>query len=48
MLSDPTVRISDIAESTGFSDSTYFSHLFQKETGYAPRDWRKKAGEVKF
>ena len=37
-----TIRINEIAETCGFSDSAYFSRLFKKETGFAPNDFQLK------
>lgn len=37
-LSD--LKIAEIAEKTGFSNTNYFIHLFKKKTGFSPTDFR--------
>ena len=36
MLENTDLRISEIAEAVGISDSNYFSRIFKKYTGYSP------------
>ncbi|MCQ2983196.1 MAG: AraC family transcriptional regulator [Treponemataceae bacterium] len=40
LLSNTGLRISDIAERTGFTDEAYFSRAFKKQTGKSPREYR--------
>lgn len=40
LLEDETMRLSEIAESTGFHDVSYFSNTFKKMTGFTPSDYR--------
>ncbi len=39
---DGYLRINEIAETCGFSDSAYFSRFFKKETGVSPNDFQLK------
>ena len=39
MLQNSRMKIKDIAEETGFSDSLYFSRLFRKWYGQSPSQW---------
>ncbi len=41
LLKDPSLSISEIAYSVGFSDPAYFSKVFKTETGVSPNEWRK-------
>ncbi|MDR2626405.1 MAG: AraC family transcriptional regulator [Dysgonamonadaceae bacterium] len=41
-LRETHLPVSGIAFELGFSDLSYFSHLFKKETGYTPLGYRKK------
>ncbi len=41
LLLHTNLRISDIAAMSGFEDPLYFTRAFRKETGCAPRQWRK-------
>lgn len=34
--------VGEVAEMLGFADQFYFRKLFKAETGYSPRDYRKK------
>jgi len=43
LLANPTLKIIDIAESVGYSDSYYFSHCFKKHTGISPKEFRNHA-----
>ena len=42
LLSDPALRIIDIAEQLGYNDSYYFSHCFKKHVGVPPKEFRQK------
>ena len=42
LLTDPELRIIDIAEQLGYNDSYYFSHCFKKHTGMPPKEFRNK------
>ena len=41
LLSESSLKVSDISAEVGFSDSFYFSRLFKKETGVSPASFRK-------
>jgi len=41
LLSDPSLKIIDIAEQLGYNDSYYFSHCFKKYVGMPPKEYRK-------
>ena len=41
MLEQPNLRLNDVARAVGFEDPAYFSRVFHKRTGYAPRDYRR-------
>ncbi|MFW5845477.1 MAG: helix-turn-helix transcriptional regulator [Planctomycetota bacterium] len=41
MLSDPSLRIQDIAPSCGFSDTAYFIRRFRAQHGCTPGEWRQ-------
>ena len=40
MLSDPTLRIGDVAESVGFMDMAHFSRVFKKQVGMSANEYR--------
>ncbi len=40
LLSESSMKISEIANATGFSDPYYFSRIFKKETGVSPASFR--------
>ena len=40
LLTDPALRIIDIAERLGYNDSYYFSHCFKKHVGTPPKEYR--------
>ena len=42
LLADPRNKVSEIAESVGFTDGNYFSKAFKKRFGYSPSDFRSK------
>jgi len=42
LLRGTTARIEEIALRLGYKDSTHFSHLFSRETGLSPREYRKR------
>lgn len=43
LLRHTTWAISDVAQSLGFVDPTYFNHFFKKHGGVSPRDFRQQA-----
>ena len=42
LLSDPNLKIIDIAEQLGYNDSYYFSHCFKRYFGVSPKEFRKR------
>ncbi len=42
LLSDPSLRIHEIAERTGFSDVAHFSRSFKKTAGCTPGEYRNR------
>lgn len=46
LLQDSDLSISEIALKAGFNDSNYFSRLFRKHLGTAPRDFRLTCGKL--
>jgi len=42
LLSDPGLKIVDIAESLGYADPYYFSHCFKKYAGVSPKEFRNR------
>ena len=40
LLKTTTMKSADIANETGFNDPHYFSHIFKKNTGLSPREFR--------
>jgi YesN/AraC family two-component response regulator len=43
LLDTTTLSITEIAQRTGFADSSHFSRTFQKEVGVAPRAYRTRS-----
>ncbi|MEW9698150.1 response regulator [Paenibacillus sp. SI8] len=41
LLSNPHLRISQVAEMVGYQDEKYFSKVFKKQEGISPNDYRK-------
>jgi len=41
LLRDPFCRIYEISEKVGYKDPKYFSQVFRKVTGLAPKDFAK-------
>lgn len=44
LMKTGSLRVSDIGESVGFHDSSYFSKVFRKHVGMSPLEYRKQAG----
>ena len=44
MLEDPALRISEIAERVGYTDTAHFSRVFKKLEGVSPGEWRNLHG----
>jgi len=42
LLRDPKISIKEIAQSTGYSDSNYFSRVFKNSCGDTPTEYRNK------
>lgn len=42
LMRDPSLRLTDIALTTGFGDASTFSRSFRRFTGFAPRAYRKE------
>lgn len=42
LLKTSKLTIAEIAEAIGYKDHFYFSRVFKKETGFPPRDYRKR------
>ena len=40
LMEDPSLRISEIAELVGYSDTAHFSRVFKKQEGVSAGDWR--------
>ena len=43
-LLDGACRINEIAEAAGFSNNSYFCHLFKTHIGITPGEYRKSRG----
>lgn len=46
LLTEHKQNISEISAAVGFSDISYFSRVFKKETGYSPSTYRRKGVHV--
>jgi len=46
LTSQPTEKVKNIAQFTGFSDVDYFCKLFKKQTGYTPKHYRLMSNHV--
>ena len=42
LMSDPTVKIYEVAERVGYSNQHYFSTAFKKVVGLSPVEYRKR------
>lgn len=42
LLSESDLKVSDVAEITGYRNFSYFSKLFKKQEGYTPQEFRKR------
>ncbi|TLS49097.1 response regulator [Paenibacillus antri] len=42
MLRDPSVKIYEIADGTGYADANYFAKVFKKYTGLSPKEYRDR------
>ncbi|NLD88493.1 MAG: helix-turn-helix transcriptional regulator, partial [Clostridiales bacterium] len=47
LMENTTLSLSEIADSTGFSDQSYFSKVFREITGFTPNKYRLKTTEEK-
>lgn len=47
LLTDSALRISEIAQTVGYSDQKHFNHLFRRHTGFSPREFRAKVQRQK-
>ena len=45
LLSDPAVRIGDVAVESGIPNSQYFSTVFKRATGYTPQEYRENSNK---
>jgi two-component system response regulator YesN len=41
LLTNPALKIIDVAEQVGYNDSSYFSHCFKKREGMSPKEFRQ-------
>lgn len=46
LLRQGTLPVSDVCETVGFTDPSYFTRVFKKLTGTTPRDYRRKFGKT--
>ena len=42
LLSDPSLKLADIADQLGYGDAYYFSHCFKRHTGVSPKEYRER------
>ena len=42
MLTESNMSVIEISMASGFQSPSYFTHIFQKETGLTPRDYRRQ------
>ena len=42
MLTNRSLRMTDIAQMVGFEDQSYFTKVFKRVTGMLPKDYREK------
>ncbi len=42
LLQNPNTTVSEVAQRVGYTDYRYFSSVFQKYTGYSPKEFSKK------
>ena len=45
LLKNPALKIVDVSEQLGYSNSYYFSHCFKKYTGQSPREYKMAGNE---
>lgn len=45
LLKSTDMRIFEISQATGFNDSNYFTHMFNKIAGLSPKEYRKQVAE---
>lgn len=46
LLSDPNIKVTEVAERVGYPDVSYFSYFFKKNFGVSPREYRNKVGKA--
>ena len=44
LLKSSSMPVGDVGAASGFSDHSYFSQVFRRETGVTPREYRQKRG----
>jgi AraC-like DNA-binding protein len=44
MLKESNMTVIEVAMACGFQNPSYFTHIFQKETGLTPKEYRKQSG----
>jgi two-component system response regulator YesN len=47
LLTDPSLRVKEIAHALGFRTVSHFNHKFRQHTGASPREHRAKIGQEK-
>jgi len=45
LLANPAPAVADVAALSGFASSSYFHHVFKRETGSTPREFRRQCAE---